>query len=102
MMMAFYLFCVCVALQVGLSYLLPKLPDEDRQRLYWAPAGCPEIGRLARTGRLSVPGRAGGLGHGESVRGLSLGGEIRPDGAWLTRPRATPGTRLLPTPTREL
>ena len=35
MMMAFYMFCVCVALQVGLSYLLPKLADEDPQRLYW-------------------------------------------------------------------
>jgi SSS family solute:Na+ symporter len=36
MMMAFYLFCVCAAMQVGLSYLLPKLPQEDPQRLFWA------------------------------------------------------------------
>ena len=35
MMMAFYMFCACVAMQVGLSYLLPKLPHEDPQRLYW-------------------------------------------------------------------
>jgi SSS family solute:Na+ symporter len=38
MMMAFYMFCGCAALQVGLSYLLPKLPHEDPERLYWA---CP-------------------------------------------------------------
>ena len=38
-------------MQVGLSYLLPKLPHEDRQRLYWArpldalkSAGWPGIG----------------------------------------------------------
>jgi SSS family solute:Na+ symporter len=36
MMMAFYMLCACVAMQVGLSYLLPKLPDEDPQGLYWA------------------------------------------------------------------
>jgi SSS family solute:Na+ symporter len=51
MMMAFYMFCVCVAMQVSLSYLLPKLPDEDPQRLYWADpldalrsAGWPGLG----------------------------------------------------------
>jgi solute:Na+ symporter, SSS family len=51
MMMAFYMFCVCVALQVGLSFLLPKLPHEDPQRLYWAhpldalkSAGWPGLG----------------------------------------------------------
>jgi len=51
MMMAFYMFCVCVALQVSLSYLLPKLAEEDPQRLYWASpldalrsAGWPGIG----------------------------------------------------------
>lgn len=36
MMMAFYMLCACVAMQVGLSYLLPKLPDEDPEGLYWA------------------------------------------------------------------
>ena len=35
MMMAFYLFCACVAMQVSLTYLLPKRPHEDPQRLYW-------------------------------------------------------------------
>lgn len=35
MMMAFYMFVVCVALQVILSILLPKLADEDEQRLFW-------------------------------------------------------------------
>jgi SSS family solute:Na+ symporter len=51
MMMAFYMFCACVALQVSLSYLLPKLAEEDPQRLYWASpldalrsAGWPGIG----------------------------------------------------------
>ena len=36
MMMAFYMFCVCVALQIGLSLAMPKLAEEDPQRLYWA------------------------------------------------------------------
>lgn len=36
MMMAFYMLCACVAMQVGLSWLLPKRPEEDPQRLYWA------------------------------------------------------------------
>ena len=51
MMMAFYLFCACVAIQVGLSCLLPKLPHEDPQRLYWVrpldalkSAGWPGLG----------------------------------------------------------
>jgi SSS family solute:Na+ symporter len=51
MMMAFYLFCACAALQIGLSYLLPKLPQEDPQRLYWVrpwdalkSAGWPGLG----------------------------------------------------------
>ena len=35
MMMAFYLFCTCAAMQVSLSYLMPKLPHEDPQQLYW-------------------------------------------------------------------
>jgi SSS family solute:Na+ symporter len=51
MMMAFYMLCACVAAQVGLSLLLPKLPHEDRERLYWAnpldalkSAGWPGLG----------------------------------------------------------
>ena len=51
MMMAFYLFCACAAMQTGLSFLLPKLPQEDPQRLYWArpldalkSAGWPGLG----------------------------------------------------------
>jgi len=41
MMMAFYLCCGCVALQVGLSYLLPKEAHEDPERLYWKhPLDC--------------------------------------------------------------
>jgi SSS family solute:Na+ symporter len=51
MMMAFYMFCACAAMQVGLSYLLPKLPGEDPQRLYWVhpldtlkSAGWPGLG----------------------------------------------------------
>jgi len=35
MMMAFYLLAMCVAMQVALSFLLPKTADEDPQRLYW-------------------------------------------------------------------
>ncbi len=51
MMMTFYMFCVCVAMQVSLSYLLPKLPHEDPRQLYWVrpwdalkSAGWPGIG----------------------------------------------------------
>lgn len=51
MMMAFYQFAACVALQVALSYALPKLPEEDPGRLYWArprdalrSAGWPGLG----------------------------------------------------------
>jgi SSS family solute:Na+ symporter len=36
MMIAFYLFLACAVFQVALSFLLPKLPEEDPQRLYWA------------------------------------------------------------------
>ena len=35
MMMAFYMFCVCIAMQVGMSYLMPKQSHEDPQQLYW-------------------------------------------------------------------
>ncbi|MGW8256479.1 MAG: sodium:solute symporter family transporter [Thermoguttaceae bacterium] len=35
MIMAFYMFCLCVAMQVALSYLLPKRAHEDPQNLYW-------------------------------------------------------------------
>ena len=58
MMMAFYLFCACVAIQIGLSLALPKLPQEDPQRLYWEhpldalkSAGWPGLGdyRLVAT-----------------------------------------------------
>jgi SSS family solute:Na+ symporter len=35
MLMTFYLFAVCVALQVGLSLLWPKLPGEDPAGLSW-------------------------------------------------------------------
>lgn len=51
MMMAFYLLLACVAIQVVLSYALPKLPGEDPQQLFWArptdalrPAGTPGLG----------------------------------------------------------
>jgi solute:Na+ symporter, SSS family len=51
MMMSFYMLCACVVLQITLSYLLPKRPEEDPQRLYWAnpldalkSAGWPGIG----------------------------------------------------------
>ena len=58
MMMAFYMFCVCAALQVGLSYLLPKLPQRRSPAAVLGPsAGCPEIGRLAGARRLSGRGR---------------------------------------------
>ena len=36
MMMAFYMLVVCIALQVVLTLAFPKLPDEDKERLYWA------------------------------------------------------------------
>ncbi|MBO9619581.1 MAG: sodium:solute symporter [Niabella sp.] len=35
MMMAFYLFCFCVLLQVTLSYVYPVQHTEDSSRLYW-------------------------------------------------------------------
>jgi hypothetical protein len=51
MMMTFYMLCMCVALQIGLTLLLPKRPEEDPQRLYWAnplnalkSAGWPGLG----------------------------------------------------------
>ena len=51
MMMAFYLFCFCAGVQVSLSYLLPKLPYEDKENLSWErpwdalkSAGWPGIG----------------------------------------------------------
>jgi SSS family solute:Na+ symporter len=51
MLMAFYLCVFCLLLQIALSYLLPKLPHEDPQRLYWAnpldalqAAGWPGLG----------------------------------------------------------
>ncbi len=41
MLMAFYMFVACVALQVGLTILRPKQPDEDPQRLHWVrPLDC--------------------------------------------------------------
>lgn len=36
MLMAFYLFAACVALQVTLTLLRPKAADEDPQKLFWA------------------------------------------------------------------
>jgi SSS family solute:Na+ symporter len=51
MMMAFYMLCACVLLQAVLSFCLPKRPEEDPQRLYWAnpldalkSAGWPGLG----------------------------------------------------------
>lgn len=35
MLMAFYLLCFCIVLQVSLSLLRPKHADEDPQKLYW-------------------------------------------------------------------
>jgi len=35
MMMAFYLFCVCVLIQVTLSYVYPVQHTEDSKKLYW-------------------------------------------------------------------
>ena len=35
MLMAFYLLCFCIALQVSLTLLRPKLAAEDPQKLYW-------------------------------------------------------------------
>jgi SSS family solute:Na+ symporter len=36
MLMAFYLLCFCVLLQVGLTLVRPKLTAEDPQKLFWA------------------------------------------------------------------
>lgn len=51
MLMAFYMLCACMALQITLSVLLPKLPHEDREKLYWVrpldalkSAGWPGLG----------------------------------------------------------
>jgi Na+/proline symporter len=51
MIMAFYMFAGCVLLQAILSFVLPKRPEEDPQRLYWAnpldalkSAGWPGLG----------------------------------------------------------
>ncbi len=35
MMMAFYLFCICVVLQVSFSYLYPVKHTSESSRLYW-------------------------------------------------------------------
>ncbi len=35
MMMAFYLFCVCVFIQIGLSYMFPVKHTAESQKLYW-------------------------------------------------------------------
>ena len=35
MLMAFYLLCFCIVLQVSLTLLRPKLAGEDPQKLYW-------------------------------------------------------------------
>ncbi len=51
MLMAFYMLLACAALQVTLSYILPKQPHEDPERLYWVhpldalrSAGWPGLG----------------------------------------------------------
>jgi solute:Na+ symporter, SSS family len=36
MLMAFYLLCFCIVLQVSLTLLRPKQANEDPQKLYWA------------------------------------------------------------------
>ncbi len=36
MLMAFYLLCFCIALQIALSLVRPKGAEEDPQKLYWA------------------------------------------------------------------
>ena len=36
MLMAFYLLCFCVALQISLTFARPKLASEDPQKLFWA------------------------------------------------------------------
>jgi len=36
MLMVFYLLCFCIALQVSLTLLRPKLAAEDPQKLFWA------------------------------------------------------------------
>jgi SSS family solute:Na+ symporter len=35
MMIAFYLFCICVALQISFSYLYPVQHTAESQKLYW-------------------------------------------------------------------
>lgn len=35
MMMAFYMFAICVVLQVALMMVFPKQPGEDAQQLFW-------------------------------------------------------------------
>lgn len=35
MLMAFYMLCACLFIQITLTLLLPKLPGEDREKLYW-------------------------------------------------------------------
>lgn len=36
MLMAFYLFCFCIVLQVAVTLMRPKLAGEDPQKLFWA------------------------------------------------------------------
>lgn len=38
MMMAFYLFALCVICQISLTLVLPKLPHEDPKQLFWPHA----------------------------------------------------------------
>jgi SSS family solute:Na+ symporter len=35
MLMAFYLLCLCILLQVALTLARPKLAAEDPQKLFW-------------------------------------------------------------------
>ena len=58
MMMAFYLFLLCVALQVAFTLLWPKQPHEDPEHLYWKhplDASAPQAGPAWRTTSSSRP-----------------------------------------------
>jgi SSS family solute:Na+ symporter len=34
-MMAFYLFCACIVMQVGFSYIFPVQHNRESSQLYW-------------------------------------------------------------------
>ena len=79
MLMAFYLLVLCVVLQVSLSLVYRKGPEEDRgEAVLGASAGRLEVAGLARAGQLQGPVRGGVRGDGGVVCDVPLQAAIEP------------------------